>query len=84
MQHSRNYDFHSHDYDLRLAVKTRCSRDNGHDYDTLFSALVLRSREYIMGSWVHIFSKDYTICIKDKLGSIAILSLEGDLRAEGS
>ena len=29
-------------------------------------------------------SKDYTICIKDKLGSIAILSLERDLRAKGS
>ena len=50
VQHSLNYDFHSRDYDLRLAVKTRCSRDNGHDYDTLFSTLVLRSREYIMGS----------------------------------
>ena len=33
---------------------------------------------------MHIFSKDYTICIKDKLGSIAILSLEGDLRVERS
>ena len=37
-----------------------------------------------MGFYVHIFSKDYTICIKDKLGSLAILSLEGDLRAEKS
>ena len=37
-----------------------------------------------MGSYVHIFSKDYTICIKEKLGSIAILSLEGVQRAKGS
>ena len=33
---------------------------------------------------MHIVSKDYTICIKDKLGFIAILSLERDLRAKGS
>ena len=33
---------------------------------------------------MHIFSMDCTICIKDKLGSIVILSLEGNLRAEGS
>ena len=37
-----------------------------------------------MRSSVHILSKDYTICIKDKLGFITILSLKGDLRAEGS
>ena len=29
-------------------------------------------------------SKDYPICTKDKLGSITIQSLEGDLRAKGS
>ena len=67
-----------------MAVKTQCSYDDGRDYNTLFSAPVQHSHGYIMGSQVHIFSKDYTICIKDKLGSIAILSLEGDLRAEGS
>ena len=33
---------------------------------------------------MHIVSKDYTISIKEKLGSIAILSLEVDLRDEGS
>ena len=33
---------------------------------------------------MHIFSKDYTICIKDKLGFIVFLSLIRDLRAEGS
>ena len=33
---------------------------------------------------MHIVSRDYTVCIKDKLGSIVILSLEWDLRVEGS
>ena len=33
---------------------------------------------------MHKFSKDYTMCIKDKLGFIVFLSLERDLRVEGS
>ena len=39
---SRDYGFHSRDYDPRLVVKPRRSRD----YDTLFSALVQCSRDY--------------------------------------
>ena len=49
VQCNRDYDFHSRNYDSRLATKTRCGRDHG-DYDTLFSTPVQCSRDYIFHS----------------------------------